>query len=206
MIKALARMFARLARSDVELHSSEKCSECGSQLARDTEGAGPERESWHCPNPDCPSQVRASLEFWCSAEVMGIAGSTPEFVAQLVKRGLVRDVAELYTLKHAEVDALDGMNEAKTDAFFAAMTASKQCEAWRVLLGLRIPRVTAEVAQSLCRHFRTLDDLFAAGAKHLIAAAGVDEAAAQNIIRWHSDSLNRKLVDRLRKADVNFKC
>jgi NAD-dependent DNA ligase len=50
-----------------------------------------------------------------------------------------------------------------------------------------------------------LDDLFAAGAKRFRVAEGVDEAAAQSIIRWHSDSLNRKLVDRLRKADVNFK-
>lgn len=217
MTRLLQRFFGVAPRGiepTVELHAAKECAHCGSLLARDAgvnQGGSPEVSphqsgGWHCPNPDCPSQVRVSIEIWCSAEVMGIAGGTPEFVAQLVNRGLVRDVAELYTLKHAEVDALDGMDEAKTDAFFDALAASKKREAWRVLYGLRIPRVTDAVAQSLCQHFRTLDDLFAAGGKRLMAAAGVADAVVQSIIRWHSDSLNRKLVNRLRRADLNFKC
>jgi DNA ligase (NAD+) len=225
MLKALGNILGKLMATHVELHTSEVCPECGSQLAREAGGWGElpreplgvaqsgspgvsshQSAEWHCPNPDCPTQVLASIRHWCSPEVMGIAVATSELVAQLVNRGLVRDVAELYTLKHAEVDALEGMDEAKTDAFFDAIAASKKREAWRVLFGLRIPRVTASVAKSPCQQFRTLDDLFAAGAKRLMAADGMDEAVAQSIIRWHSDSLNRKLVDRLRRADVNFKC
>lgn len=136
---------------------------------------------------------------------MAIEGGTRELIAQLVKRGLVRDVAELYRLKPAEIAALDGMDEQAAKRFFTAIVASKKREAWRVLYGLGIPHIGAEATQSLCRSFPSLDDIFAAGGKRLMEAEGVSEIMAQSILRWQSDSVNRKLLGRLRKADVNFK-
>ena len=93
MIKSLGNVFAKLVASHVELHASETCRECGSQLARDT-GDNLLNTVWHCPNPDCPPEVLRRVELWASPEAMDIPGCNKALVAQLVQRGLVRDRAD----------------------------------------------------------------------------------------------------------------
>jgi DNA ligase (NAD+) len=90
---------------------------------------------------------------------MDIAGGDEVFVAQLVKSGLVRDVAELYQLKVAEVANLERIGEKSAKNFIDAITASKTRDAWRVLYGLGILYVGAVAAKSLARHFPTLDHI-----------------------------------------------
>jgi DNA ligase (NAD+) len=204
MLKSLGKIFGKLTESPVELHPSEICAECGSQLAR---GAGNTagNSDWHCPNPDCPAQVRRGLVHWCSPEAMDIAGGDAALVAKLVGKGLARDVAELYRIKVAELAALPGMDQDAAQKFFDATTASMKREAWRVLFGLGIPNLGAVEAQVLCRHFATLDALFATGPERLLKLAGVTEIMARSLAHWSGDPVNRKLVRRLEKAGVNFK-
>src|SRR6478735_871354 len=175
MIKSLSRVFAKLVASHVELHESKTCPDCGSQLAREADDAN---SAWHCPNPDCPPQVLKRVTLWASPEAMDIRGCDAALVAQLVQRGLVRDAAEFYRLRYTEIASLDGMDEARTRALWDAIAASKQREVWRVLFGLGIPNVGAAEAQTLCKHFASLDDLFAAGREHLATLAGVTEVVA----------------------------
>ena len=224
MFKSLITIFAKLVASHVELHESATCPECGSQLARDADGWGerprePRGESkdgspgvsphqpsvWHCPNPDCPPQVLKRVALWASPEAMDIQGCDAALVAQLVQRGLVRDAAEFYRLKFAEIASLDGMDETKTRALWDAIAASKQREAWRVLFGLGIPNIGATEAQTLCKHFATLEDLFAMGRERLAKLDGVTEVMARSVTHWYGDPVNRKLVKRLEKAGVNLK-
>lgn len=209
MIKSLGTLFARLVASHVELHASETCLECGSQLARDADGSlgvSPHQsEVWHCPNPDCPPQVLKRVALWASPEAMDIQGCDSALVAQLVNRGLVRDAAEFYRLKFAEIVSLDGMDETKTRALWDAIAASKQREAWRVLFGLGIPNIGAAEAQAFCKHVASLEDLFALGRERLLKLDGVTEVMARSVTHWYGDPVNRKLVRRLAKAGVNFK-
>lgn len=164
-----------------------------------------ETEGWRCPNLDCPAQLRARIEHWCSPAAMDVSGADAALVAKWVGQGLVRDPAELYRLKLAEIAALEGMNADSARKIFDAITASQKREAWRLLFGLSIPLVTARQAQSLCRHFKSVDNVFAAGAERLLQADGIDAATARSIAQWHSDGINRKLVKRLFKAGLNFK-
>jgi DNA ligase (NAD+) len=136
---------------------------------------------------------------------MDIQGCDAAMVAQLVSRGLVRDAAEFYRLRYAEIASLDGMDEAKTRALWDALAASKQREAWRVLFGLGIPNIGAAEAQTLCKHFASLDDLFAASRERLQQLPGVTELMARSLTHWYGDPVNRKLIRRLAKAGVNFK-
>jgi DNA ligase (NAD+) len=204
MLKALSRTFARLVASHVELHSTETCPECGSQLARETgdPGAGAD---WHCPNPDCPPQVLKRVALWASPQAMDIVGCDAALVNQLVQRGLVRDAAEFYQLKYGEIASLDGMDEVKTRALWDAIAASKKREPWRVLFGLALPGIGATEARLLCRHFAALEDLFATSRNELLRLEGVTEIMARNVTHWYGDPVNRKLVRRLAKAGVNFK-
>ena len=81
---------------------------------------------------------------------------------------------------------------------------SKARDAWRVLYGLGILHVGAGVAKALCRCFATLDDVFSASLDQLTECEDVGEVIAQSVVQWHGDSRNRKLLERLRKAEVNF--
>ena len=207
MIKSLGKMFGaftgKVMATHVVLHASKTCPECGSLLARD--GDKEPNAVWHCPNPDCPAQVRRGLVHWCSPAAMDIAGGDEKLVALLVRRGLVRDAAELYRLRVKELAALPGMGKDSAQKFFDAITASMKREAWRVLFGLGIPNIGAPEAQLFCQHFTTLDALFATGRERLLKLAGVTEVMARSLTHWSGDPVNRKLIRRLEKAGVNFK-
>jgi DNA ligase (NAD+) len=204
VIKSLSRLFAKLVVSHVELHPTDACPHCGSQLARETDAAAAPTE-WHCPNPDCPPQVLRRVQLWASPEAMDLQGCDAALVAQLVQRGLVFDAAEFYQLKIAELASLEGLDFAKARVLWDAIQASKQREAWRVLFGLGIPNLGAAEAQSLCQHFASLEDLFATGRERMTKLAGVSERTARTVPHWYGDPVNRKLVRRLAKTGVNFK-
>jgi DNA ligase (NAD+) len=180
------------------------CPECGSRVLKELGGGDVEGADWRCPNPDCPAQIRGRLEHWCSRGAMDIEGGGEVLVAQLVKSGLVRDVAELYALKLKELAALERMGEKSARNFLDAVAASKQRDMWRVLYGLGILHVGAGTAKSLGRHFPTLDAVLAAGPEQLVQAEDIGDVIAQSIVRWHSDPENRRLVERLYQLGVNF--
>jgi DNA ligase (NAD+) len=180
-----------------------RCPECGSKVARETVQGG-EGVQWRCPNPDCPAQVRGRIEHWCSRGAMDIEGGGEVLVGQLVGRGLVRDVADLYRLKLAEVSALERMGEKSARNFLDGIAASKRRDLWRLLYGLGILHVGAGVAKALARRFATLDDLFRAGIGPLLEVEDVGEVIARSIVDWHADTRNRQLIERLRLAGLNF--
>jgi DNA ligase (NAD+) len=160
---------------------------------------------WRCMNPDCPAQIRGRLEHWCSRGAMDIEGGGEVLAALLVKSNLVCDVADLYELKLEAVVALERMGEKSAKNFLDALAASKSRDLWRLLFGLGILHVGAGVAKSLARHFPTLDDIFAARAEQLTEADDIGDVIAQNLVNWHSDVRNQKLIERLREAGLNFK-
>ncbi|HKI68307.1 MAG TPA: helix-hairpin-helix domain-containing protein [Verrucomicrobiae bacterium] len=186
-------------------HPSKICPECGSKLFKEAGVNDEDDDVWRCPNPDCPAQIRERLEHWCSRDAMDIEGGHKDFVAQLVKSGLVRDVAELYQLKLREIVTLEGMDEKSAQDFLNALTASKKREACRVLYGLAIPHVSTGAAKSLCGHFPSLDLILGTSAGQLTEVQGISEVIAQEIVYWYGDGVNRKLIERLRKAGLNFK-
>jgi DNA ligase (NAD+) len=181
------------------------CPECGSKVAR-APGIveGDEGVVWRCLNPDCPAQVRGRIEHWCARGAMDIEGGGEVLVRQLVQSGLVRDVADLYSLKLAEVAGLERMGEKSARNFLDGVAASRQRDLWRVLFGLGILHVGAGVAKALGRGFATLDDVFGASVEQLTDCEDVGEVIAQSVVQWHGDARNRKLIERLRKADLNF--
>jgi DNA ligase (NAD+) len=125
-------------------------------------------------------------------------------VGQLVERGLVRDPADLYRLKLEEVAGLERMGKKSAANFLAGVEASKQRDLWRLLFGLGILHVGAGVAKAVARRFASLDEVLAASQDELTRVDDVGEAIATSLVRWHGDPRNRDLVERLRKAGLNF--
>jgi DNA ligase (NAD+) len=183
----------------------QNCPECGSKISRAAGGAEDDQGAvWRCVNPDCPAQVRGRVEHWCSRGAMDIEGGGEVLVGQLVGQGLVRDIADLYSLKLDEVASLERMGEKSAANFLSGVVASKTRDAWRLLYGLGIFHVGAGVAKALGKCFATVDDVFAASFDHLTACEDVGEVIAQSIVQWHGDGRNRNLLERLRKAGLNF--
>mgnify|MGYP001344755797 CR=1 FL=1 len=198
MLKLLQSLF----KSNASAFDPEAvCPECGSPLYR--ESVQPQSQT-RCPNLDCPAQIRMRIQHWGSNEAMNIPELTSAMVEKLVGNGLVRDVAELYRLKLAEIAAMDGVDPSAAQQLFDSITASRTRDAWRLLHGLAIPSVTPADAQTLCKAFGSVDNVFAASTERLMAA-GATEVCARNIVQWHGDGVNRRLVKRLFKAGLNFR-
>src|SRR3989449_872236 len=192
--------------NEVPFRFPQTCPECGSKVSRAPGvAAGDEGVVWRCLNPDCPAQVRGRIEHWCSRGAMDIEGGGEVLIRQLVSSGLVRDVADLYSLKLSEVSGLERMGEKSAQNFLDGVEASRSRDMWRVLYGLGILHVGAGVAKALGRAFATLDDVFASSVDQLTACEDVGEVIANSVVQWHGDDRNRKLIERLRKAGVNFK-
>jgi DNA ligase (NAD+) len=182
------------------------CPECGSQVARtDGNSAGEEGVVWRCLNPDCPAQIRGRIEHWCARGAMDIEGGGEVLAGQLVKSGLVHDVADLYKLTLDELKGLERMGEKSAQNFLDGIQASKSRDMWRLLFGLGILHVGAGVAKALGKCFPSVDDLFAASLPQLNDIEDVGEVIAHSIVQWWGEPRNRKLIERLRKAELNFK-
>ncbi len=180
------------------------CPECGAATAKET---GPDDTTgaiWRCVNRECPAQVRGRIEHWCSRGAMDIEGGGEVMAAQLVKHGLVRDVADLYALKLEQLVALERMGEKSAGNFLAALAVSKTRDLWRLLFGLGILHIGAGGAKSLGRHFPSLEAILTADEEALQTADDIGVVIAQSLLEWRADGANQSLIERLRAAGLNF--
>ncbi|HLX71675.1 MAG TPA: NAD-dependent DNA ligase LigA [Verrucomicrobiae bacterium] len=191
--------------NEVPYQYPKTCPECRSDLVKEVIGKNQQGAVWLCPNLRCPAQVRGRIEHWCARGAMDIEGGGEVLVSQLVSKEFVRDVADLYSLKLADVANLERMGEKSAQNFLNGIEESKSRDAWRVLYGLGIPHVGEGAAKSLSKHFHMLDDVLNASPEQLLEAEDVGEIITQSIAQWAGDSRNKDLVERLRKAGLNFK-
>jgi DNA ligase (NAD+) len=135
---------------------------------------------------------------------MDIEGGGEVMAAQLVKNQLVRDVADLYSLRLEQLVALERVGEKSAGNFLAAVAASRKRDLWRLLFGLGILHVGAGGAKSLGRHFATLDEILAATPEELTAADDIGGVIAQSLVDWRAVARNQNLITRLHAAGLNF--
>ena len=182
------------------------CPECGSLVSKTSVEEGSDAGVvLRCSNQDCPAQVRGRLEHWCARGAMDIEGAGEVLVAQVVKSGLVLDVADWYRLSVAEVASLERMGTKSAQNLIDGIQASKSRDLYRLILGLGILHVGDGVAKLLGREFEDLESLAAAGEERLLQVEDVGEVIAKSLTLWFSDSRNRHLIQRLRSAGLNFK-
>ncbi len=174
-----------------------RCPACGGLTLR------PEGEAhWRCVNSACPAQLKERLRHFGSRRAMDIEHLGDAVIDQLVERGLVRDFADLYRLRAAELETLEGFGPRSTRNLLAAIAASRGRGLARLLNGLGIRLVGEHVARLLARHFRTLDRLATASADALAGIRGIGAAIAESVVKFFADAGNRATVRRLREAGV----
>jgi DNA ligase (NAD+) len=173
------------------------CPVCGTPVIK------PEGEvDRRCPNLACPAQVAERLKHFARREAMDIEGLGDVLVRQLVEKGLVKDFADLYSLKEEDLVGLERMAEKSARNLLAGIEASKGRELRRLLIGLAIRFVGDRAAALLARHFGSLERLGAASIEDIDALYEIGPTVAQSVVDWFADEGNQRLVRRLREAGV----
>ena len=170
------------------------CPECGTPLVRQ------EGEAQHyCPNDTgCPPQIIGRIQHFISRKAMDIEGLGGETVALLVNEGLIKNYADLYTLKKEQILPLERMAEKSADNLIKGIEASKQVPFERVLFGLGIRYVGETVARKLAKQFKNIDALAAATEETLIAVDEIGNRIAQSVVSFFSDAYAQELISRLK--------
>jgi DNA ligase (NAD+) len=176
-----------------------KCPSCGTPVERDEEEV-----AIYCPNVACPGRQLEGLVHFASRGAMDIRGLSYSRIDQLINEGLVKDAGDLYFLKREKLLELEGYAEKGTDSLLAAIEASKQQPLSRLLNALGIRHVGAMAAQLLARHFGTIDALAQASEEEIKAVRGIGEIIAVGVESYFRNPAARRLIEKLRKADVNF--
>ena len=174
------------------------CPLCGAEIVR------PEGEVMHrCPNRACPSRGLETLNNWVMS-AGDIEGVGEQLVRRLWDLGLLRSLPDLYRLTKEQLLELDGFQEKSATNVISSIEASKQIPFRRVLYGLNIPDVGWVTAQSLARHFGSVDRLAAAAQEDITEVEGLGPERAEKIVEWFSEDDNRRLVEELRELGLRF--
>jgi DNA ligase (NAD+) len=174
-----------------------KCPECGSAIHK-AEG----EVAYRCVNAACPAKRKESLLHFASRHAMDIDGLGEKIVDQLVDKGLVKDVADLYVLKEDEVAALERMAEKSAQNLLAEIEASKKNSLARLIYALGIRFVGERTGQLLAENFSSLEELAEAGEEKLEEVPEVGPKVAAAIAEFFSEAANRQLIKKLNKVGV----
>jgi DNA ligase (NAD+) len=173
------------------------CPECGSTIHKSDDEV-----AYRCVNAACPAKRKESLLHFAGRHAMNIDGLGDKIVDQLVDKGLVKDVADLYALKEDEVAALDRMAEKSAQNLLEEIEASKKASLARLIYALGMRFVGERTGQLLAEQFSSLEELEEASEEKLVEVNEVGPKVAAAIAEFFSEPANRQIVKKLHRAGV----
>ena len=176
------------------------CPACGTELQR-VEGEA----AWVCPNKyACEPQVIGRVEHFVGRRMMNIDGIGEETAELMFNQGLIKNIADLYDLKHEQLVVLDRFANRSANRILEGLEASKSVPFERVLFALSIPYVGETTAKKIARTVGDIDRLMAMTAEELTQIEDVGARIAESIIEYFAVEENRQIVERLRVAGLQF--
>ncbi len=175
----------------------ERCPDCSTRLIWDG-------IFLRCPNANCTAQVKRRITHFAQRGAMDIEGLGEALVDQLVDQKLIHDVADLYDLTFEQLEGLERMAEKSARNFLQALEESKSRELWRLIFGLGILHLGTGAARLLQEQFPNLDAIAQAQEVDLLRIPEFGEVMARSLVDWFGVAENKKLIERLRKAGLNF--
>ena len=175
------------------------CPECGWRVERQGEEA-----AIRCTNPHCPALGREGLIHFVSRDAMNIDGCGPSIINALLDAGLVRDAADLYSLRKEDLLKLERMGEKSADNLLTALAESKKNELDKLLFALGIRHVGAKVARILATEFGSMEKLQQAQPEELAQIRDIGDKIAESAVTWLNVPANIDLVERLAAAGLTM--
>lgn len=182
-----------------EVEIPDVCPECGWRVERQGEEA-----AIRCTNPHCPALGREGLIHFVSRDAMNIDGCGPSVINALLDAGLVRDAADLYSLRKEDLLKLERMGEKSADNLLAALDESKKNELDKLLFALGIRHVGAKVARVLATEFGSMEKLQQAQPEELAQIRDIGDKIAESAVTWLNVPANIDLVERLAAAGLTM--
>ncbi|MFB3884410.1 MAG: NAD-dependent DNA ligase LigA [Thermodesulfobacteriota bacterium] len=181
--------------SEKKFRMPSKCPVCGADVIKE--------EAIHrCIGLDCPAQLKGRIRHFASKRAMDIEGLGVKLIDQLVDKGLVKDVADIYYLKKGDLVALERMADKSAQNIIDAVEASKEKPLSKFLYALGIRHVGETTAEDLARHFSRLDEFFNLTEEDLMEVEGIGPEVAASAYQFFRDKKNRDSIERLKKAGV----
>ena len=180
-----------------EFRMPKKCPVCGSAVHR-VEG----EVAYRCVNSACPAKLKESVQHYAGRHAMNIDGLGEKIVDQLVERGMVKDVADLYSLKVEDVAELERMGEKSAQNLIDEIEGSKKQPLDRLIYALGIQFVGERTGQLLAEHFSSVEELAAASTEELENVPEVGPKVAQSITEFLSEAANKKVIKKLNEQGV----
>ncbi len=186
-----------------------KCPECGSEIIvserkragkkEDIENKSEYTHTHKCVNAGCAAIIRERIIYFAGKGQMDIENVGPALIDQLIKEGLVKNIADLYSLKFEKISQLERMGEKSAANVLDSIETSKTNPLWRLVVGLGISNVGGQLAETLANEFGTIDKLRNASEERLVEVDGIAETIAKNVCEFFNDETNKALVDELLK-------
>ena len=175
------------------------CPECGSPLVRYAGEA-----AYYCPNDTgCPPQIKGRIEHFIARKAMNIDSIGPETVDDYFRRGIVRNVADLYEIRTEQING-DGTRQKSAQKIVKGIQDSVSTPFERVLFALGIRFVGETTAKLLAKHFKSIDALMVATPEQLVEVEGVGTVIAESVVRFFHDEVNLNIIERLRQHGLQM--
>ena len=186
--------------NEVSFRMPDECPSCSGPVVR-----LPQEAVHRCLNRNCPAQIKGAIWHFASRDGLDIDGLGKKIISTFVDRGLVRSVADLYSLQVEQVEGLEGFGKKSAQNLIKAIEGSRHVSLERFLYALGIHHVGSHTAQVLARHFGSLDALKNASREKLTAVPGIGDTVATAIVRYFENDSNRALIHELLSAGIQLK-
>ena len=186
----------------------EKCPSCGEPLFYDKEAEFDEESgnvslgALRCLNPECPAQRERRIEHFVSRGAMNIEGMGEKLVSQLIEKGLISSVGDIYSLREEDLEGLERMGKKSAVNIIAAINESKTRGGARLLFALGIRHIGAGAAEALISEFGSIRAIASASAEDIAAVPDIGEITAESAAAFFSLPSSAALIDALEAAGV----
>ena len=175
------------------------CPVCGAQAVRE-EGEAATR----CIGIECPAQLLRSIVHFVSKEAMDIDGLGYKIVEQLIENGLIKNIADIYTLSLEDVASLKKNGKKFAGNLIDSIEKSKKQDLFHVINALGIKQVGIKAAKVLAKKYKTMEELSNASFESLALTDDVGEITANNIIEFFAQEQTKDIIERLKNIGVNM--
>lgn len=184
---------------EIEFQMPQTCPICGAQAIREEDEA-----AWYCNGVECPAKLQRGIEHFASREAMDITGLGEAIVEELINRGLIKNIADIYKLTFDEIASLKKNGKKFAQNLVDAIEESKKRDLFRLVNALGIRHVGVKLAKSLCKTYDTMDKLMKASYESLCLKEDVGQIIAKSIYDFFREEQTIDLISKLKRYGVNM--